>query len=75
MEKEYVDDDEPRRVPLAKVDRFGFVRSEFNSADVIVKSRSALQYERQAYYNEKELLLCSIVCFLLFAEAGFLHLC
>lgn len=49
MEKQYVDDDEPRPVPLVKVNRFGFVKPELNSSDVIVKKRSAFEYERQTY--------------------------
>ncbi|KAL8113903.1 hypothetical protein AgCh_020984 [Apium graveolens] len=53
MEKEYVDDDEPRRASLVKVNRFGFAKSELNSADVIVKRRSAFEYDRDERKNKK----------------------
>lgn len=62
MEKEYVDDDEPRRVLPVQVNRFGFAKSELNSAHVIVKRRSAFEYDRQAYFILKRVLVCRIIC-------------
>lgn len=46
MEKKFADDDELRPVPLVKVDRFGFVKPEIKSADVVVKSRSTFENDR-----------------------------
>ena len=46
MEKKFVDDEELTPMPLVKVDRFGFVKPEVKSADVIGKSRSAFENDR-----------------------------
>ncbi|XP_017218576.1 uncharacterized protein LOC108196027 isoform X2 [Daucus carota subsp. sativus] len=47
MEKKFVDDEELTPMPLVKVDRFGFVKPEVKSADVIGKSRSAFENDRE----------------------------
>lgn len=48
MDKKKVDEHEAGSVALPKVDRFGFVKQEANSADGLTRSRSAFEYERYA---------------------------
>lgn len=57
-EKEYVDDDKPRQASLVKVNRYGFAKPELNSADIVVKRRSAFEFDRQAYSILKRVLFC-----------------
>ncbi|CAA2984256.1 EVI5 isoform X1 [Olea europaea subsp. europaea] len=48
MDKKKVDEHEVGSVALPKVDRFGFVKPEANSADGLTRSRSAFEYERES---------------------------
>ena len=46
MEKNVIDDSEPGPVPVVRVDRFGFVKSDHNSPEGLIKRRSTFEYER-----------------------------
>lgn len=55
MEKKRVDDHEVEPATPVRVDRFGFVKQEQNSAEGLTRSRSASEYERYEFYNKRHL--------------------